>query len=114
MTSVTDIYEEYLRLLDERDDIIYLLEEAMSWIDFPPVNNLDNTLFVNFVERAQEVIMPDKKKETKEVEVEPTVGDDTKEAQPSIEREGAPIGSTGGGTSAPGESGGIGSAGNPG
>jgi len=39
--------------------------------------------------------------------------DDTAEAQPSIEREGAAIGSTGGGSSAPGESGGLGQAGNP-
>lgn len=38
--------------------------------------------------------------------------DDTAEAQPSIEREGAAIGSTGGGSAGAGESGGLGSAGN--
>jgi hypothetical protein len=52
----------------------------------------------------------DKKPEQEEVEVEP--GDDTAEAQPSIEREGAPTGSTGSGSPGAGESGGIGSAGN--
>ena len=40
--------------------------------------------------------------------------DDTAEAQPSIEREGAAIGSTGGGSSAGGESGGTTQAGNSG
>ena len=62
--------------------------------------------------------MAKKKKEDFEFEPKPEEGptepaDDTKEAQPSIEREGAAIGSTGGGTSGPGESGGLSSAGNP-
>lgn len=61
--------------------------------------------------------MARKKQEEKEAEevLDTEPGDDVEEAQPSIEREDAAIGSTGGGGfgTGPGEQGGVGEAGNP-
>lgn len=56
MTGVTDIYEEYLKLLALRDDLIELLEEAMEWIERPVETPDDAALFMYFEERVKELI----------------------------------------------------------
>lgn len=72
--------------------------------------HLDETCVVIEYDEGGVIMAKKKKVEEEVVEMEP--GDDTAEAQPSIEREGAATGRTGGGSSAPGESGGTSSAGN--
>ena len=51
-----DVYEQYLTVLQQRDDAIELLRQAMEWIERPVEDQEDAAMFIYFEEKVKIIL----------------------------------------------------------